>query len=105
MSTDLAQSLQEALRTGGRALSSAELAVRLRRPRPEVEDALEALRGERALVVREWPIADPHFGMDRILVAAWVADADDAALRAAEERCQRVYDDLLRDFLASHRCV
>ena len=105
MAAELAQSLQDALRASGRALSSGELAARLRQPRPAVEEALEALGDEPSLVVREYPVADPHFGLDRILVAAWLADADDVARRAAEERCQRVYDEMLREFLASHRCV
>jgi hypothetical protein len=49
---------------------------------------------------------DPHFGMDRIVVAARVDPAaGDAAVAAGEARCQQVYDDILRDFLASHRCV
>ena len=69
------------------------------------EAALETLKADPRLVVREWPMTDPHFGVDRIVVAARVEPPGDAAVRAAEDRCQQVYDDILRDFLASHRCV
>jgi hypothetical protein len=49
---------------------------------------------------------DPHFGMERIVVACRIVPAGDpAAIAAAEAACQQVYDDILRDFLASHRCV
>jgi hypothetical protein len=49
---------------------------------------------------------DPHFGMDRLVVAARVDPAaGGAAIAASGARCQQVYDDILRDFLASHRCI
>jgi hypothetical protein len=105
MGADLGTAVRGVLQGSDRPLTSAEIAARVRQPRPAVEELLEALRVEPGLVVCEWPIADPHFGLDRLVVAAWVDRADDAALRAAEQSCQRVYDDLLRDFLASHRCV
>ena len=106
MGTDLAERVTEVLLRSERALSSGEIAARLGRPRAEVEAALDGLRGESRLLVREWPMADPHFGADQIVVAARVEGADDPeAVQTAEERCQQVYDGLLLDFLASHRCV
>ena len=49
---------------------------------------------------------DPHFGMERIVVATRVDPAAGAdALGLAEARCQQVYEEIVRDFLASHRCV
>jgi hypothetical protein len=100
------QAVTELLRRSERALTSSEVAVRLRRPRPEVEAALADLRGSPEVVVCEWPMEDPHFGVDRIVVAARVdAAAGELAVAAAEARCQQVYEDILRDFLASHRCV
>ena len=40
--------------------------------------------------------------MDRLVVAARVDPAaGGAAIAASEARCQQVYDDILRDFLAS----
>ncbi len=96
----------DVVRRSDRALLSSEIATRLRRPRAEVEEALAALHGDPTVVVRDWPMEDPHFGMARIVVAARVDPAaGDAAIAASEARCQQVYDDLLRDFLASHRCV
>ncbi len=89
-----------------RPLTSAELAARLHLPRTDVEQALEALRDDPALVVREWPMEDPHFGMERIVVACRVVPAGDAAAAtAAAAAAQQVYENILRDFLASHRCV
>ena len=106
LAADLPPLVADALRRSDRALTSSEIAARLRRPRTEVEDALEALSRDPDLVVREWPMEDPHFGMDRIVVAARVDPAaGDAAIAASERRCQQVYDDIVRDFLASHRCV
>ena len=105
MATELTQPVCGALAASGRALTSAELASRVRQPREAVEAVLEAARSEPRLVVCEWPVADPHFGLERILVAAWVAEPDATARYAAEERCRQVYDEILRDFLASHRCV
>ena len=49
---------------------------------------------------------DPHFGVDRLIVACRVEPAGDAAAStAAEAAAQQVYENILRDFLASHRCV
>ena len=98
--------VKDALAASNRPLTSSEIGARLRLPRPEVEQALEALRHDPQLVVREWPMEDPHFGVDRIVVAARVEPAGDAAATtAAEAAAQQVYDNILRDFLASHRCV
>ena len=105
MAIDLTPRLQAALPADGRALTSSELAARLRQPPAAVEAALDALRDDPALVVCEFPVADPHFGLDRVLVAARLSTPDDAARQAATARCRHVYDELLRDFLASHRCV
>ena len=106
LAADLPQLVADALRRSDRALTSSEIAARLRRPRGEVEDALEALGRDPELIVRAWPMEDPHFGIDRIVVAARVDPAaGDAAIAAGEARCQQVYDDIVRDFLASHRCV
>ncbi len=106
MSSELNERVRAVLLAGDHALTSGEVAARLRVPLAGVETALEALKDDPGLVVREWPMTDPHFGVDRIVVAARVdPTAGDGAVQAADERCQRVYDDLLRDFLASHRCV
>jgi hypothetical protein len=106
MPTELTARAADMLLASARALTSGEVAARLGRPRSEVEAALEDLRDEPRVIVREWPMEDPHFGAERIVVAARVDDAaDPAAVHAAEQRCQRVYEDILRDFLASHRCV
>ncbi len=93
----------DVVRRSDRALLSSEIATRLRRPRPEVEEALAALHGDPTVIVRDWPMEDPHLGVPRIVVAARVhPGAGDAA---AEAQCQQVYEDLLRDFLVSHRCT
>ncbi|SRR5579883_314456 len=105
MDGELAERVRIAVAASDRALSSGEVAARLKVPLADVEAALERLQSDPRLVVREWPMTDPHFGVARVVVAARVEPADDAGLRAAEDRCQQVYDDLLRDFLASHRCV
>ena len=105
MDSELAERVRAVLAASDRALSSGEVAARLKAPLPTVEAALESLKTDPRLVVREWSMADPHFGVDRVVVAARVDPPGDAAVRAAEDRCQQVYDDLLRDFLASHRCV
>src|SRR4051794_39137017 len=106
MSEELATRARAVGLASPKALTSSEIAVRLRVPRPDMEAALDALRADPSLVVREWPMADPHFGLDQIVVAAAVDPAAGAAgEQAAEARCQHVYDELLRDFLASHRCV
>ena len=106
MSEELAARARAVVLASPRALTSSEIAARLRVPRPDTEAALDALRADPALVVREWPMTDPHFGVDQMVVAAAVDPAAGAAgEQAAEARCQQVYDDLLRDFLASHRCV
>jgi hypothetical protein len=106
LAADLPQLVADALQRSDRALTSSEIGARLRRPRTEIEEALEALSRDPQLVMREWPMEDPHFGMDRIVVAARVDPAaGDAAVAAGEARCQQVYDDIVRDFLASHRCV
>lgn len=105
MAADLVEAIRAALRASGRPLTSSELAARLRQPHAEVEAALLALGATPELVVGEWPVGDPHFGLDRVVVAAWVGAADETARQAALARCRQVYDALLRDFLASHRCV
>jgi hypothetical protein len=105
MESELAERVRTVLAASDRALSSGEVAARVKAPLPTVEAALETLKTDPRLVVREWPMTDPHFGVDRIVVAARVEPPGDAAVRAAEDRCQQVYDDILRDFLASHRCV
>ncbi|MBX5492758.1 MAG: hypothetical protein IRZ14_16530 [Chloroflexi bacterium] len=105
MAADLMEAIRAALRASGRPLTSSELAARLRRPHAEVEAALVALGPTPELVVGEWPVGDPHFGLDRVVVATWVGEADEAARQTALACCRQVYDDLLRDFLASHRCV
>ena len=103
MQATLADRVRDTLQSSGRPLTSSELGARLRVGRPEVEQALEALGQDPRLVVREWPMEDPHFGVDRIVVACGVDPAEPTA--AAETACQQVYEDILRDFLASHRCV
>jgi len=106
MSAELADRIRTALLATDRALTSGEIAARLKAPMATVEATLEDLKADPSLVVCEWPMTDPHFGVDRIVVAARVDPATgDSAPRAAENRCQHVYDDILRDFLASHRCV
>lgn len=106
MEATLPERVKDALVASGRPLTSSEIGARLRLPRPEVEEALEALRQDAHLVVREWPMEDPHFGVDRIVVACRVEPAGDVeATSAAEAASQQVYDNILRDFLASHRCV
>jgi hypothetical protein len=106
MEATLAERVKSALVASGRPLTSGEIGARLRLPPPDVEQALEALRHDTTLVVREWPMEDPHFGVDRIVVACRVEPAGDAAATtAAEAASQQVYDNILRDFLASHRCV
>lgn len=105
MAADLEEAIRTVLRASGRPLTSSELAARLRRPHREVEAALLTLGAAPELVVGEWPVGDPHFGLDRVVVAAWVGGADEAARQVALARCRQVYDDLLRDFLAAHRCV
>ena len=106
VSGELADQVTRVLQRSPKPLTSSEIGARLRLPRPEVEHALEALRQDPQLVVREWPMEDPHFGVDRIVVACHVEPAGDAAATAAAEAAsQQVYDDILRDFLASHRCV
>jgi hypothetical protein len=106
MATELDERVRDVLVANKRALSSSEIAARLRRPRQEIEETLAALAPTSELVVREFTVADPHFGMERVVVATAV-DAKDADTggQAADARCQRVFDELLRDFLASHRCV
>lgn len=104
--SELTALVAETLRRTDTALTSSELATRLRRPRPDVEAALRDLQRAPDLVVREWPMEDPHFGMERIVVAARVDPAAGAeAWGLAEARCQQVYEEIVRDFLASHRCV
>src|ERR671933_834857 len=98
MDGELAERVRTVLAASDRALSSGEVAARLKAPLPAVEAALGSLKADPGLVVREWPMADPHFGVDRVVVAARVDPPGDAAARAAEDRCQQVYDDLLRDF-------
>jgi hypothetical protein len=106
MDASVADRVKSALLASGRPLTSSEIGARLRLPAPEVEDALDALRLDAQVVVREWPMEDPHFGVDRIVVACRVEPAGDAAATsAAEAASQQVYDNILRDFLASHRCV
>ena len=106
MQTDLAESVREIVLATQRAVTSSEIAARLRRPRPEIEGALETMQQAADLVVRDWSMDDPHFAVERIVVAARIDPAGgDAAVGAAEARCQQVYDDLVRDLLASHRCV
>ena len=98
--------IKDAVVASPRPLTSSEIGTRLRLPRVEVEQALEALRADPRLVVRDWPMEDPHFGVDRIVVACRVEPAGDAAVTtAAEAAAQQVFDNILRDFLASHRCV
>ena len=106
MQTTLAERVKDAVQATGQPLTSSEIGARLRVARPEVEEALGLLQHDTQLVVREWPIDDPHFGVDRIVVACRVDPANAAtAAQAAESACQRVYESILRDFLASHRCV
>jgi hypothetical protein len=106
MQSTIANQVRDALLGSARPLTSSEIGARLRLPRLQVEQALEALRDDPALVVREWPMEDPHFGMERIVVACRVAPTGDpGATTAAESAAQQVYDNILRDFLASHRCV
>jgi hypothetical protein len=106
MDSTVPERVKGALVASGRPLTSSEIGARLRLPPPEVELALETLRHDAQLVVREWPMEDPHFGVDRIVVACRVDPAGDAAATsAAEAASQQVYDNILRDFLASHRCV
>ena len=106
MDTALPERVKGALVASSRPLTSSEIGARLRLSRPDVEEALEALQHDAQFVVREWPMEDPHFGVDRIVVACRVGPAGDAAATsAAEAASQQVYDNILRDFLASHRCV
>ena len=106
MQTTREDRVKGALVATSKPLTSSEIGARLRLPRPEVEQALEALRQDPQLVVREWPMEDPHFGVDRLIVACRVEPAGDAAAStAAEAAAQQVYENILRDFLASHRCV
>ena len=106
MSSSLADQVRAAIDASPRPLTSSEIGARLRLPRLEVEQALEALRDEPRLVIREWPMEDPHFGMERIVVACRVEPTGDPqAAPAAEAAAQQVYDNIVRDFLASHRCV
>ena len=106
METTLPERVKDALVTSSRPLTSSEIGARLRLPRADVEEALDALRQDAQLVVREWPMEDPHFGIDRIVVACRVEQTGDAvATSDAEAASQQVYDNILRDFLASHRCV
>lgn len=106
MHSTLEDRVRDTLVASARPLTSSEIGARLRIPSTEVEQALEALRADPRLVVREWPLEDPHFGVDRIVVACRVDPAGDAAATtAAEAAAQQVFDNILRDFLASHRCV
>ena len=106
MQSTLEDRVKDALVASNRPLTSSEIGARLRLPRPQVEQALETLRHDPRLVVREWPMEDPHFGVDRLIVACRVEPAGDAAAStAAEAAAQQVYENILRDFLASHRCV
>jgi hypothetical protein len=106
MSAELADRIRGALLATDRALTSGEIAARLKAPMATVEATLDYLKTDPRLVVCEWPMTDPHFGVDRIVVAARTDPAaGDQATRSAEDRCKHVYDDILRDFLASHRCV
>jgi hypothetical protein len=106
MSASLQDQVRGAIAASARPLTSSEIGARLRLPRLEIEQALETLRDDPRLVVREWPMEDPHFGMERIVVASRVASAGDPlAATAAEAAAQQVYDNIVRDFLASHRCV
>jgi hypothetical protein len=103
---DLPALVADVVTRSPKALISSEIAARVRRPRNDVEAALATLQTDPRLVVRDWLIEDPHFGMPRLVVAAAVDPAGGpAAVASAEQRCQRVYEDVLRDFLASHRCV
>ena len=103
---DLTTLIADVVTRSPTALISSEIAARLRRPRPDVEAGLAQLEGDPRLVVRDWPIEDPHFGVPRFVIAARVDPAGGpTALTAAERQCQQVYEDVLRDFLASHRCV
>jgi hypothetical protein len=106
MQSTVEDQVKSALVASARPLTSSEVGARLGLSRPAVEQALEALHADPELVVREWPMEDPHFGMERIVVACRIVPAGDpAAIAAAEAACQQVYDYILRDFLASHRCV
>ncbi len=98
--------VREAVLRSAGPLTSSEIAARVRRGRTEVEAALELAQRDPAIVVRDWPMEDPHFGVDRIVVACRAEPAGDpGAVLAAETACQRAYESILRDFLASHRCV
>jgi hypothetical protein len=106
MQSTLEDRVRETLVASARPLTSSEIGARLHTPYAEVEQALAALGADPHLVVREWPMGDPHFGVDRIVVACRVEPAGDpAAATAAEAASQQVFDNILRDFLASHRCV
>ncbi len=106
MQSTVEDRVRDTVVASARPLTSTEIGARLRLPRPEVEEALEALRVDPRLVVRDWPMEDPHFAVDRIVVACRVEPAGDAAATtAAEAAAQQVFENILRDFLASHRCV
>lgn len=106
MQGTLAERVKATLQTSGRPLTSSEIGARLRVTRSEVEAVLETLDRDPQLMLREWPMEDPHFGVDRIVVACRVDPASEgSAALAAESACQQVYESIVRDFLASHRCV
>jgi hypothetical protein len=84
-------------------LSEVVARVRARVPNePDVVNAVQHLSDEGAVILRSFPVRDPHLAFDRLEFVAAIEPS--AGARGAELLTQQAYKSWLSDWLSSHRC-
>ena len=84
-------------------LSEVVARVRARIPsEPDIVDAVKRLNDEGEVILRSFPVRDPHLAFDSLEFVATIEPI--AGARGAELLTQKAYKSWLSDWLSSHRC-
>lgn len=72
---------------------------------PEVVRMLDELTKSGEVVLRSYPVQDPHLAFDRLdFVAPVSEERSETSVRDAELAAEHAYNEWLADWLRSHRC-